>query len=200
MAKNLKMTFILFMCLAGVVMAFKTLVIFFSGAGIAFVALLGLLGTLCFLCKDAEVRRRVLDIFIIACVLVALEFFTYFIIDILTKGYARGLNVYQSVVSVLAIIYFAYIIFRWVMEGKGAKVSFIESMLGNRKTEKKPKKAKELTNGSLMEKPNKKHVEESSNFSSIEQTEVAVNPTTTTTVTTQTTTYTYPSNDENSEN
>jgi len=49
-----------------------------------------------------------------------------------------------------------YICFRFTLAFLNKKLRVIEIMLGNEKRVKKEKKAKEVTNGSLLEKPNHK--------------------------------------------
>ena len=84
----------------------------------------------------------------------------------------KGFNVYQSVISFLSLIFFVYFIFRLICEVKGKQFVFIETMLGNSKREKKVKKAKELSNGSLMEKPSKnRQLGETSNFANVQHTQ-----------------------------
>jgi hypothetical protein len=58
----------------------------------------------------------------------------------------------------LYIFYFCiiieiYIAFRFITESKNVKIGFVETILGNKQS-KKEKKSKELSNGSLEEKPN----------------------------------------------
>ena len=139
--------------------------------------------------------------FVVSAVFTFLELILFLVVEIfnteLSAGTIKGFNVYQSVLSFLGLIYFAYIVFRFICEVKGKKFNFIEIILGNVKREKKVKKAKELTNGSLMEKPNThKELEETSNFTSIQQTEKTVEPTS---QQVQTNSYIY-KNDEHSEN
>lgn len=65
-------------------------------------------------------------------------------------------------ISILALIYLVYVIFRFILDLKDIKVGFIETMLGNKERTKKIKTAKELSNGSLEEKPNQKNNEHAS--------------------------------------
>ncbi len=198
MSKNLRLFYVLTFVLVGVVMAWKSLAANLFGVGVNFVVMLVLLSVmLMLLCSVAEVKSRSVDMFVISCVFTGLEFIEFLVLEIfninLTTGTIKGFNIYQSVLSFLAVIYFAYVVFRFICEVKGKQVAFVETLLGHNKREKKEKKAKELTNGSLMEKPNKhKELEENSNFTSIQQTEKTVEPEV------QTNSYVY-KNDEDSE-
>ena len=182
MQKNLKLYYILTFVLVGVVLAWKTLSATFLGAGVNFVAMLVLLAImLMFICTDKFVKSRTRDLFIVSSVFAGLELIVFLVLEIfntnLTYNTLKGFNIYQSVISFLGLIFFAYVVFRFICEVKGKTFAFVETLLGNNKREKKIKKAKELTNGSLMEKPNKnKEVAEVSNTSSIQQPEKAVEP------------------------
>lgn len=160
MSKNLKLSFILLLVFASIVIAWWTLISFFGGVGLNFVALIAIISVLLILMlNDNFVTSRIKDMFILACVFAVLELIFFCVIEF---GYdisnvIRGFKIYQSIVSVLGILFFIYIIFRFITEIKGVKVSFVETILGNNKRTKKIKTAKELSNGSLEEKPNKKH-------------------------------------------
>ena len=146
MTKNLKLSFILCLILSGVVVAWHSMMGFW-GAGINFVAMLTLASIMLIIClTDGKTKSRFLDLFIISCVFVGLEFN---IGDLNTK---YVFFVFQNVYSVLGLLFFAYTIFRFVVEAKEARIPFVEALLGNRKSNKKNKK--ELKNGSLIEKPN----------------------------------------------
>ena len=165
MSKNLKLSFILNFALACVVIAFKSFSTFF-GLGLAFVAVLVLFtGVLILLCLDKLCKTRTLDLFIISAVFTALELIIFFVLEInasnVTSSAIKGFGGFQSGVSVLAVFYFVYVVFRIVTELKGNRVTFVEKMLNKTPKPKEPKKAKELTNGSLMEKPKNKEKEQS---------------------------------------
>lgn len=204
MSKNLRLYFVLTFALACVVIAWKSLSVSLFGSGVNFVAMLILLAVMLMLiCTDKEVKTRTRDLFVVSAVFTFLELILFLVVEIfnteLSTGTIKGFNVYQSVLSFLGLIYFVYIVFRFICEVKGKKIGFVEVLLGNVKREKKVKKAKELTNGSLMEKPNKhKELEETSNFTSIQQTEKTVEPTSESQQV-QTNSYIY-KNDEHSEN
>lgn len=176
MAKNLRLYYILTFVLVSIALAWKSLAANF-GVGVNFVVMLVLLAIMLMLiCADRETRSRTMDLFVVSCVFTGFELISFLVLEIfnndITLGTIRGFNVYQSVISFLALVYFAYIVFRLACEMLGKKIVFVEILLGNIKRERKHKKAKELTNGSLMEKPNKhKELEETSNFLSVQQTE-----------------------------
>lgn len=179
MAKNLRLYYIFTFVLVGVAIAWKSLAASLFGVGVNFVIMLVLLACMLMLiCSDKETRSRTMDLFVLSCVFVFFELISFLVLEIFniefSSGLVKGFSVYQSVISFLALIYFAYIVFRLICEMRGKRVVFIEVLLGNIKRERKPKKAKELTNGSLMEKPNKhKELEETSNFVCVQQTETA---------------------------
>ncbi len=159
MSKNLKLSFIFNFAIACVLVAFKSVSAFF-GLGIAFVAVLVLFSAvLILICTDKLVKTRSLDLFIISAVFTALEFLVFFVLEInsqsITSGAVKGFNGFQSVISAFAVIYFVYVVFRVITELRGNKFTFIEKLLTKSPKQREPKKAKELTNGSLMEKPNK---------------------------------------------
>ena len=67
---------------------------------------------------------------------------------------AKVFLILQNVYSCIALVFLGWLAFRFVTEVKNVKIGFVETMLGSPLKEKKVKKAKELTNGSLEEKPN----------------------------------------------
>ena len=162
MNKNLKLTFILSLILFAIVIAWNTFVAYFSGAGINFIAVLGLFVVILALyLTDNYVRSRTKELFIVSAVFTGLEFIVYLVTEFRIGGY-EGLyafSIVQSVYAMFAIVFFAYTIFRLFAELKGVKFGFIETILGNNKAERKAKKAKEFANGSLEEKPSKVVVE-----------------------------------------
>lgn len=168
MNKQLKLTFVLYAVFTGIIMAWRTLMNFFSGlslinfagAGVNFVALLALYIILLALALTyPEVRKRTMDLLVIAGLLLLMEFIVYIPLEYGLKNYNiySGFMVYQNVITTIGLVFFAYLGFRFVLEFKGVKLRFIEFILGNgEKTAKvvKEKKSKELENGSLEEKPN----------------------------------------------
>ena len=159
MSKNIKLSFIYSFALACVIIAFKS-ISSIVGLGVAFVAVLVLFScSLILVCIDKLSKTRTFDLFIISAIFTAVEFLIFFVVEInsniVTADAIKGFGVFQNVVSVFALVYFFYIVFRIITELKGNRISFVEKLLNRNQKPKEPKKAKELTNGSLMEKPNK---------------------------------------------
>ncbi len=182
MAKNLKLFFVLAFAFTGISIAWSSLASSFLGVGVNFVAMAVIFAVvLLFFCSDKDLRVRVKDMFIVAAVLLALEFIVFVVTGLfdfeLSVGAIKAFRIIQNVISVLALLFFAYITFRMIAEAKGTKIHFVELMLGTEKKEKKVKKAKELSNGTLLEKPKHKiEEEERSNYSTVTQTEQTVEP------------------------
>ena len=159
MTKNLKLAFILFFIFSAILIAFKTLTNFFSGVAINFIALIGLLFVvLLLIMNDKTLLNRIKDLFIIAGVFCVLELLVYFVFeyDLGTYKTLKGFSGFQNVLSIFGLLFFAYIAFRFICEMKNKKFKFIEIMLGNEKPSVKAKKQKELDNGCLEDKPNRK--------------------------------------------
>lgn len=162
MNKNIKLSFILLAVISAIVIAFRNLLSFFNGAAIGFIAMCVLIVLLLvILFSDKIAFNRCKDLFFIACGFTVLESIMYFAIDFNIGSFnsLNGFLVYQNILSILGFIYFAYIAFRFILEYKNIKLSFIEFILGNQKFNKKAKKAKEISNGTLEEKPNKVEVD-----------------------------------------
>lgn len=163
MSKNLKYSFILFAVFFGIVIAWNTLASFFNGVGLNFVALLVVLSLIVMLfITDSFVAKRTRELLIACCVFAALEFLIYFIFEFGIGSFKTFavFTVFQNIFSFLGILMAGYLAFRLICEIKGVKFSFVEMLLGNEKRVPKQKKAKELSNGSLEDKPNHTHVEE----------------------------------------
>lgn len=162
MSKNLKLSYILLLIFSAIVVSFRTLLNFFGGVGISFVAMLSIFAVLLFfLLTDEFVKSRIKDMFGAVCFFVLFEFMVYIVFEFGVSN-VRVLNAFlilQNVLTALGLIFLCYVFMRMFTDLKGIKLSFIEIMLGNEKRNKTPKKAKELTNGSLEEKPNKKQEE-----------------------------------------
>ena len=159
MAKNLKLSYIFMFVFSAILIAWQTLTNFFGGVAINYVALLGLLfSTLLLIFADKQLLNRVKDLLIIASMFCVLELIIYFACEFGYGENLKGFIVYQNIISFLGILFLAYICFRFTTEFLNKKFKFVEVMLGNEKFErkKKEKKAKELTNGSLEDKPNNK--------------------------------------------
>lgn len=167
MSKNLKISYILFFAFSAILIAWQTLTAFFNGTAINLVALLGLTFVLFLIIfTDKEVFKRVKELFFIACGFCVLEFIVYFAFEFGWNSFnaLKGFIVYQNIISFIGIMYFAYICFRFVCDFKNIKIKFIEIMLGNEKRSIKAKKVKEtreISNGCLEEKPNRKPQENS---------------------------------------
>ena len=170
MKKELKLSYILFFVFSAILLAFKTLSVFFGGVAINFVALLGIaFAVLLVGLKDKETFKRIRDLFIVACVFCGLELIIYIACEFGSGETLSGFSIYQNIISILGIFYLMYTCVRFALEYTNTKVNFIEIMLGCEKRKPKEKKAKELTNGSLLDKPNNK-----SNTENIEDNETEV--------------------------
>ncbi len=176
MDKNLKLSYILLFVFSMIVVAFKTLTNFFGGVGINCVALLVLAFILMItMLKDKSVAKRIWDMFTISCAILLLELVMYFACEF---GYGleiEAFEILQNIISFFGILLLSYVGLRFTFDFQNKKLKFIEILLGNEKRtpkERKPKKSKEITNGSLCDKPNTK--QEDINISS----ETAETPTT----------------------
>lgn len=168
MSKNLKLSYVLLLVFTAIIVSFRTLLNFFGGVGLSFVALFTILTILLYLLlTDEYVKNRIKDMFIIVCVFVFFEFMIYIVFEfgVSNVSVIRAFLIMQNVLTALGLIFLCYVFMRMFLDLKGVKLSFIEIMLGNEKRNKTPKKAKELTNGSLEEKPNKKGQSEENNNS-----------------------------------
>ena len=155
MSKNLKLSYILMFVFSAILVAFKTLTNFFGGVAVNFVALLALVLVILLISyKDKELMNRIRDLFIIACVFCVLEIVIYFACEFSCGENLLGFSIYQNIISILGMLFLAYIYFRFSMEMQNNNVKFIEILLGNEKRTVKQKKAKEVSNGCLEEKPN----------------------------------------------
>lgn len=158
MTKNLRYSFILFSILSLVVVAWGTLTSFFNGVGVNFAVLLVVIALLILLMfTDEYTKNRTKDMLWISIAFVVLEFLIYFIFEFNIGNYKvwKVFYVFQNIYSILGLIFFAYIVFRLICEVKDVKFGIIEAMLGNNKVAQKIKKDKEVSKGSLEEKPNK---------------------------------------------
>lgn len=160
MSKDLKLSFILFFVFSGILVAWNTLSNFFRGVAINFVGLIGLTFVVLLLIFNNKcLFKRIKDLFIVACCFCALEILVYFAFEFGTStlNTLKGFLVYQNVISFFGILFFVYVAFRFVTEYQNKRIKFIEILLGNEKCSTKVKKAKELSNGSLEEKPNQQN-------------------------------------------
>ena len=155
MTKNLKLTYILLFIFSAILIAFKTLSNFFGGVGLNFIALIGLIFAILLISlKDKSLMKRIKDLFILTVVFASMELIMYFACEFGNGECIKGFSVYQNIISFLGILFLAYTAFRFSIEYLDKKFKFIEILLGNEKRSIKPKKAKEITNGCLEEKPN----------------------------------------------
>ena len=163
MTKNLKLSFILYLSFFAVIIAFNALLAFFGGVGIAFIGLIGIITTILILIfVDKYIFDRTKDLFIAICIFAIFEFLVYFVLDfrIGNINVWNGFLGLQNVLSFLALLCFAYTVFRLITEIKDIRIGFVEFILGNSSRSVKTKKAKELANGCLEDKPNNHKTEE----------------------------------------
>ena len=158
MIKNLKLTYILLAIFAAITMAFKTLTSFFGGVGLNFVAMLAIAFVIMLIAlKDRQVAKNCWDMYVLSGVLLFMELIMYFACEYGNGLFIKGFWTYQNVIAFIGFLVLAYICFRFTMKFLNKKLRLIEIMLGNEKRVKKEKKAKkEVSNGSLLEKPNHK--------------------------------------------
>ena len=174
MNKNLKLSFILFAIASAVIVAWRTLHVFFGGVGLNFVALIVVLAVLIgLILNDKYIFNRTKELFISLCVLTTLELIVYFAFEFAIKSSSHfaGFLVFQNIISILGILFLAYAMFRFITEHKEVKIGFVEFVLGNGKAHKQQKKAKELTNGTLEDKPNRHRETEEQDFANEETNE-----------------------------
>ncbi len=171
MNKNLKISFALFIAISAIGMAWNTLSHYFGGVGVSFVCMLVALGLILhFIITDKYVKSRIMDLFVVSCILVAHELIVFIFTEfgwITNVNVVKGLVFFQSILSLVALFVLVYTMFRFYSESKGMRVNFVESMLGGNTREKKEKKSKELINGALEEKPNAKTNEENEQYTDI---------------------------------
>lgn len=153
MSKNLKLNYILSIVFVGIVLAWKTLTNFFWGVGVNFVVLFLIMCALTYIIlSDKFIRSRWMDVFCLLTVVFVLEIPVYFGVEF-SKSVAQGWFTYQNVISIICFFVTIYMMFRLFIELKNIRLKFIEVILGNEKISRKPKRAKEFTNGSLEDKP-----------------------------------------------
>ena len=153
MSKNLKLNFILSIVFVSIILAWNTLMHFFWGAGVNFVALFLIMCAMTFIViGDKFVRSRWMDVFCLLGLLFVLEIPVYFGVEF-SEIVAHGWFTYQNVISIITFFVTIYMIFRLFLEIKNIRFKFIEVILGNEKFSRYPKRAKELSNGTLEDKP-----------------------------------------------
>lgn len=159
MSKNLKFSYLISFIISALVIAWHTLANFFGGVGLNYVVILvGIALFLFIILFDKYAFNRTRDLFTICCVFAILESIVYFPCEFgacIDPEVAVVFFNFQNVFALLGIIFFAYLTFRFVTEVKNIRITFVEMLLGNEKPAKvkKEKKSKELSNGSLEEKP-----------------------------------------------
>jgi len=159
MTKNLKICFLLSFILSVVVIAWHTLTNFFGGVGINYVAVLVAIAVmLSIILFDKHTFSRFGDIFFICCLFAIFETIVYFPYEFGGCFNPRVACVFfnmQNVFTFFGILFLAYLAFRFIIESKNIRVTFVEVLLRNEKLpkNKKEKKSKEFSNGSLEEKP-----------------------------------------------
>ena len=159
MTKNLKICFLLSFILSVVVIAWHTLTNFFGGVGINYVAVLVAIAVmLSIILFDKHTFSRFGDIFFICCIFAIFETIVYFPYEFGGCFNPKVASVFfnmQNVFTFFGILFLAYLAFRFIIESKNIRITFVEVLLRNEKLSKnkKEKKNKELSNGSLEEKP-----------------------------------------------
>ena len=172
MSKNLKTTYILLFVFTAIILAWNTLTSFFKGVAINYIAIVGLAFTiLLIMLKDNSVWKRIKDLYITSLVFCVLELIVYFALEFgwCSLNAIEGFLVYQSVITIIGMVFCIYLSIRFAFELNGKKIGFVEAMLGNKTNTPKVKKAKEISNGCLEEKPNCKQVETSIQSAETEQ-------------------------------
>lgn len=159
MSKNLKFSFLICFIISAITIAWHTLSEFFYGTGLSYVAILvGVALFLFIILLDKYAFNRTRDLFTMCCVLAILESFVFFPCEFGACSDPDVAIVFfnlQNVFTVIGLLFFVYVVFRLITEAKNIRISFVETLLGNEKVVKvkKEKKSKELSNGSLEEKP-----------------------------------------------
>ena len=170
MSKNLKISYILTFVLFALCLAWNTLLNFFSGVGVTFAVMFALvLAMMVIIIVDPSTRKRFMDIFVLGALILVLEIVIFFALEfggsniqylIAESAYGQSniytaMHVYQNVIACFAFVFLGYTIFRLICEIKNVRIGFVEVILGNQKIQKKERTSKELSNGSLSDKPNK---------------------------------------------
>lgn len=159
MSKNLKFSFLICFIISAIVIAWRTLASFFGGVGLNYVAILVGIAVLLFIILfDKYTFNRTRDLFTMCCIFAILETVIFFPCEF---GACTDPDVavvffnFQNVFTLLGLLFFVYLVFRLITEIKNIRITFVEVLLGNEKPVKvkKEKKSKELSNGSLEEKP-----------------------------------------------
>lgn len=157
MSKDLRLSYILFFIFSSILVSWNTLSKFFGGVALNFIALLAIVFVIILIYyKDKNIFKRTRDLFWVSSAFVLLELITYFSNELGNGESIKGFIVYQNILSILGMVLMIYIGFRFALELLNKRVKFIEVILGNEKFNHKIKKTKEISNGSLEDKPNNK--------------------------------------------
>ena len=156
MDKNLKIIYILFLIFSGILVAFNTLTTFFGGVGINFVALITIVFTTTMLASKKHCVKKFLDLIIIACLFCLFESVIYFAFELFSFKHVN-LRTYQNIVSIVGLLFFIYSSLRFFLDYTNKKI--LKFNANHKSKHPKEKKAKELINGCLEDKPNNKPVD-----------------------------------------
>jgi hypothetical protein len=157
MTKQLKLLYILSFSFLGVILAWNTLLSFFGGVGINYVAIAALLFVVLLLTFKHKLWKRAKDVICCLGMLFVLETVSYFVVSFAwdSSDVLKGFITYQNIISIISFLLAAYFVFRFICEITNTKIHFVEVMLGNEKRSLRVKKEKEVSNGSLEAKPNR---------------------------------------------
>lgn len=151
MQKNLKISFILLLVFSSMVVAFEQIVSLLHGFSLAYIAEVIISAVLLyFVVRDVPTSSRMKDMYGISFLFLVWETFLFFSVSIFS-WYPKALYILNKIVVVLALGFIVFILFRLYCELTHKRFSFIEVVLGNERRAKKA--SKELSNGSLAEKP-----------------------------------------------
>ena len=155
MDKKFKLVGLLSLVLAGLAIAWNTLARFFSGAGVNFVAVLAIFATIFMLViEDKDLYYRTRDLFYVDLGIASFELLVFAMVEYFGR-FGKVFSVFtiiQKVFSVFAILYFAYVVLKLLFVAQDRLGGVFYCLFHSNKP-KKPKKAKELSNGSLSDKP-----------------------------------------------
>ena len=157
MDKKFKLICIFSLILAGLAIAWNTLVRFFSGFGVNFVAVLAIFSTVFIIAiEDKKTYSKVKDLFYVDLGIASFELLVF----IMEEYFGRFGKVYvvftiiQEIFSAFAILYFVYVVLKILFAAKG-KEGCVFTNLFRSSEGKKTKKVKGLANGALEDKPKK---------------------------------------------
>lgn len=155
MEKKFRLVCILSLVLAGIAIAWNTLTNYFRGVGINYVAVLAVFSIVFIMAiENYTLRKQTKDLFIVNLVIVGIETIIFAMQEYFGR-FGKVMYIFyviQCLLSVFAILYFVYIILKMLFTSQGRLGGVFHCLFHSNK-EKKPKKAKELSNGSLEDKP-----------------------------------------------